>query len=275
MLDDNLLIKFSLFLFPIFIVQYFINYQIILDSRISGKVDVVNNSAYSLTAIIPFLFLLIRHRTLISFVFLVLEALILFSAKRGAILAGAFEFLGMIGFVFFNQGSKNRMAKFVSLLLLFGAILFLSTNFIDFSDYTYARFSSLSDGNFSGRDLIFASLLNTWYTSESVSNIIFGYGFGSSMLYSGTGNFAHNDWLEILFSFGIFGILIYFLLMFSITKILYNVFKNNIHSIMAAVLFFVILVNSMNYRFLYAFESFLYILLIIYLEKTKSSRNRV
>ena len=274
MLDVNLLIKFSLFLFPLFIVQYFINYQILLDSRISGKVDVVNNSAYSLTAIIPFLFLLIRHRTLIPFVFLVLEALILFSAKRGAILAGAFEFLGMIGFVFFNQGSKNWIAKSVFVLLLLGSVLFLSTNFIDFSDYTFARFSSLSDGNFSGRDLIYASLLNTWYTSESVSNIFFGYGFGSSMLYSGTGNFAHNDWIEMLFSFGIFGLLLYFLLMFSITKILYNVFKNNTHSIMAAVLFCVIITNSLNYRFLYAFESFLYILLIIFLEKTNRSINR-
>ena len=51
-------------------------------------------------------------------------------------------------------------------------------------------------------------------------NVIFGYGFAGSLKLSGTGSYAHNDWLELLSNYGLIGVLLYFILfIFAIKEI--------------------------------------------------------
>ncbi len=266
-LNINLLIKFAFFLLPLFIAHYFLNYKAILESRISGRTDIVNNVAYYLVAFIPFLFLLKRINLLHLIIFIIVQALIFYSAKRGAIIVGFIEFVGMCIFIF-SRNELNIFKKFLSFFIISGLVFVVTKYYIDFSENSVSRFLSLFEGNYSGRDTIYGSLLNTWYESGSLFVFLFGFGFGSSLQNSGTGNLAHNDWIELLFSFGLSGLFLYSLLIFSIIKILHKVFVDGEHSILSIVLFLVIFVNSLNYRFIYAFEGFLYILLLLFFEQS-------
>jgi len=64
------------------------------------------------------------------------------------------------------------------------------------------------EGGSSGRDIIYANIFNGWYSSQSILNLLFGFGFAASLNLS-NGKFAHNDWLELLSNFGLIGICVY------------------------------------------------------------------
>ena len=55
-----------------------------------------------------------------------------------------------------------------------------------------------------------------------IFKLIFGYGFASSLNLSGTGNFAHNDWLELLSNFGLLGVVLYASLFYTTVKYMLN-----------------------------------------------------
>src|SRR5690606_38949449 len=88
-----------------------------------------------------------------------------------------------------------------------------------FIGYAYYYLSSnsfitdrLSERGGSGRDMIYSNIINGWFGSENILNFLFGYGFNSSIYFSGSGNLAHNDWLELIINYGFIGFFIYLLL---------------------------------------------------------------
>lgn len=81
---------------------------------------------------------------------------------------------------------------------------------------------NMLEGNVSGRDRIYANIFNGWLDSDNFINLLFGYGFAGSRLLSGSGHFAHNDWLELLSNFGLLGVTIYIVLFYSASKFIRN-----------------------------------------------------
>lgn len=51
------------------------------------------------------------------------------------------------------------------------------------------------------------NLFNYWYRNINISNIIFGFGFDSTIYQ--IGNYSHSDWLEASFNYGLIGITTY------------------------------------------------------------------
>ena len=78
------------------------------------------------------------------------------------------------------------------------------------------------EGDISGRDTIYSALFYEWVHADSYWNYIFGLGFLSSIEIAG--NFAHNDWLEMLTSFGLVGVAILIGLQYSVAKEIKNQF---------------------------------------------------
>ncbi len=216
------LLVFFVMLLPITILQFYLNASQILLDRISDSTDVVNNVSYSFVALIPFVFLL-KNKRIISFGFMmILVFFIIQGAKRGALIAGA---IGLLSFVYFQLRTIERRKRFKGYFIISIAIVSMSVyayNIYETNEFLIDRMQGLAEGNSSGRDIIYLNILNAWYNSTSYINILFGYGFAASLYLSGTGNFAHNDWLELLSNYGLLGVSIYIMLFYSAIKEIIN-----------------------------------------------------
>lgn len=203
------------------ILSFYNNEQsILLDNIIANEENIVNNVAYSFVWLIPFLFfikknLLVKVGFLLLIIFFIIQG-----AKRGAIITGG---LGCIMYLyyFFKENPIRGFLKSIFMLSIIVAIGYYCYHIYEENEYLISRMTALSEGNSSGRDGIYRTLFHTWYNSDSILNILFGFGFASSATFT-NGLYAHNDWLEVLSSFGILGILIYFSLFISLLKIYFS-----------------------------------------------------
>ena len=89
------------------------------------------------------------------------------------------------------------------------------------NEFMMRRMTSILEGNTSGREALYGAIVTKWYNSNNIWNLLFGFGFASSLEITG-GNFAHNDWLELLSNFGLAGIFAYLLLFYAAVKNLLN-----------------------------------------------------
>ena len=89
------------------------------------------------------------------------------------------------------------------------------------NEYLQKRMEQTMEGNSSGRDRIYENSWKVYSESQDIKNIILGYGFQVTYYNKQIGNYAHNDWLELLVDNGLVGALFYlyiFILLFKIIK---------------------------------------------------------
>lgn len=244
------LIIFFIILIPITVAQFYLKEQEILLSRTINNVNVVNNTAYDFVWLMPFAFL-IKNKKVISVVtMIILMFFIIQGAKRGAIVTGGIGILFYIYYQLRTISRKNRIRGYIgSFIGLIGMGYYAYSFFIQ-NEYLIERLQQMEEGVVSGRDIIYANLLNAWYNSDSYIELILGYGFAVSVKLSGTGNVAHNDWLELLSNFGLLGVSIYLVLFYSgVKKIFVSDWDKNKRIVMGVVMtmWFLITLFSMGY----------------------------
>ena len=142
----------------------------------------------------------------------------LVSLKRSAIIIS----LSSVAFLYVRD---FLMRKRLSATSLFGAglIILLAIGIIytqsDTVNKVSQRFEQIEDDGGNGRDVIYADVINR-YESGTSAQKIFGRGFDSvrheSTFFVPVS--AHNDFLEVLYDFGIIGIVIYVLIHISLIK---------------------------------------------------------
>jgi hypothetical protein len=209
------LVQFFVVMLPLTIGIFYFNRNAILTEATSDNIEVVNNIAYSFVGLIPFVFLIQQKRLLSIFAIGVLTFFIIQGAKRGAIMVGA---LGLLSFIYYQMRTVEKKHRFRGYLIIAISIIGLSYFAYDMllsNEFLMKRLESIGEGQSSGRDIIYANIFNGWYNSDSIMHYIFGFGFAGSMLVSGSGHFAHNDWLELLSNFGLIGFFLYLSLFYS------------------------------------------------------------
>lgn len=212
-------IRFFFVMLILSILHFFHEKEMILSARISDREDVVNNAGYYFVMLLPYVFLF--KKKILSYLSLFIIILFtIMSAKRGAIITALSGSIIFIYYQIFTQSSKNFIRNMVSATIFFGIMSLYLFNYFMSNDYLITRFNNLSEGG-SGRNIIYSNLIDSWYSSDNIINFILGYGFRSSIKYSGTGNVAHNDWLELLINFGLFGFLTY---LFVFGSLIFNMF---------------------------------------------------
>lgn len=268
LLTGNHLRNLLLVLLPVFIVSFFTS-QVTLQIE-QNRENVVNNASYMFVSLLPFLFF-IKNRIITLMIIIIILGFLVIGSKRGALVIGLLS-SGLI--LYFNlkhiQG-KNIISKFRNVLII-GVIL--SVGFFYLSDViesNYYVFDRL-ERNESTRPENYLALWNNWYNSSSFVNLLFGYGYFSSPLYTPEEVMAHNDWLEMLNDFGLFGLVIYILLLISFAKLIkkqqtielkythilvlliwvfisfFSMWMNNYANVMYAILIgYLIGVNNLNY----------------------------
>ncbi len=175
----------------------------------SMREEFTNNIAYDFLHLLPMAFFWhkkpIVQYLLATYIFVFLVV----GMKRGAMLIGA---LCLIYFMYRTWKSSNGKQRLVVSVLTI-AIVIVGIDYVsDFyanSDYFQYRMEKTAEGDSSGRDEIYATLWNHFLNEKSVTKIIFGNGAMQTIRIAG--NYAHNDWLEILTCHGLLGIFIYIL----------------------------------------------------------------
>jgi O-antigen ligase len=216
-LKSKHLIAFFYIMLPILVGQFYFNRSLILTITGSDNMDLVNNRAYSFVFILPFIFLIGRKRILSFITIFVIMFFIIQGAKRGAIITG---FACFILFAYYQLRSLDEKKRIKGYFFILIALFLLSYFVYDLyvnNEYLVYRMTLISEGG-SGRDVIYTNIFNAWWSSDNFLNLLFGFGFSASLELSGTGHFAHNDWLELLSNYGLLGVITYLALIVSVFK---------------------------------------------------------
>ena len=182
-------------------------FTIIFLDRLSLEGLYDNGNAYLLMWIMPLL-LLFKRNKIVIFSFLIALVAILFTIKRGAILASLLGLL--VYFIFLIRRSKINKYKFIS----FGFFLSLIIAFTIFTKWDILA-PRLSDTTGSDRDKLYLRL-SKHYIDSPLKNLVFGYGVNSVQIFTNPNKLyytenkykgvkAHSDWLQSIHDFGFFG----------------------------------------------------------------------
>lgn len=231
-----------LFLFLSLLVYYFLNFQknYVLDFEYQ------DNAAYTLFYFLPIVLCIEKQYLKILGIFAIFIAL-LFSLKRGGLLAFALSVF--VYYLVANLSSGNKRSKirlFIGTIIILSIIIYVF-NYVDAisGNAISIRFQSIEEDQGSGRLDIWNWIISS-YDNNLLAFSTFG-GHGWNAVYEDSGlRSAHNDFLEILYDFGIFALAIY--IIFFIYMIKYAIQLVKLKSYYAAPLFasiIMVLTNSM------------------------------
>lgn len=188
---------------------------------------VVSNWALVFTSLIPFVFL-IRKTWLQALLISIIFIGIFMGSKRSAILTLGFIFLVLFIYtLIFKRDNLKGWKIWILYLIATFFIIFFYNNFSELYLSAYDRFLQLNVDGGSGRSNIWLETIE-YLNKTNLEFFIFGggakfYSLSINSLYSST----HNDLLELLVSYGLFGLLFYFsLLVRLIYLVFYHIKKN-------------------------------------------------
>lgn len=205
----------------LFALAYFLIVFLGGNIQISTKDGTVNNVGYYYLSFIPFLLLIYKKIYLKIGLCALLNILIISSAKRGAIVC-----LGISDILFFTYLVRARLLpkglipKLVGLAIIGVASIYVYQTFTS-NSFVLERFEQMNEGQLSGRDIIYANLINNWIYNPSLIDQLFGGGFCKAPTVTG-GEYAHNDWLQLLTDLGLFGVIIYAGLILNMFKCIFK-----------------------------------------------------
>lgn len=206
--SSKLLALLSVLFFLLFLVNYFAG--TIIDDTYAFI------ESYFLITTLPLAYLL-NNRKVSNFILLLAVIASVLSGKRtGAVVC----FFVVILFILSNHKgirSKIRSVLKLSFLIVVGCLL-LSIVFESRFELLIDRMLTISDDGGSGRDQVFALVIND-FSKSHFGQMLFGHGYNSVINSpSSLGYSAHNEFLEVLYDYGAFGLFLYLL----IFVIIYN-----------------------------------------------------
>ncbi len=210
---NNLIQKFSLLIFIIYIF-YTIN-TITRAREIYDEYKVLNIS-YRILVMIPLLSLN-ENLKLKNIIYLITFILLMFSLKRGAFLI--YVLMLVFSFIIDNYSRKKGVKGLTNLILSVFLIIVLFYIFNSLTNNVFFerfRFSDLIEG--SGRNILYKETINKIKTGN-LKQIVFGSGSNLTTV-------AHNDFLEMFHTFGIFAFMVYMFFVISIILRFYYLVVN-------------------------------------------------
>lgn len=191
------------------IVRYFQNLNELLlaaKKRGSDAEEFTNNIGYQFLNLFPFVFFFKNKTSRYTIVALILFALLI-CMKRGAILIGALcaAWFLMAEIRFSRKTSSKIFAIILGFAVIIGAIWYVEYLMAN-SDYFMARINQTLEGKSSHRDVLYSLILDEIIKDPSPLHLLFGRGANSTVAISG--NYAHQDWLELMANNGLLGVIL-------------------------------------------------------------------
>lgn len=252
-INEKWLMIATISLFAAAIIQFYFWRNVYLDDLgTENKTIGVNIFVY----ILPLL-ILIRKRIFTSVLFIISLYFILIGAKRGLIICSILPLLLYIKD--FSRGRKN-VFKWIGAVFFIILAGFVISNLLENDSYLMTRYYDTLEGDSSGRDIIYSTYLNQWSNSDNILNILFGYGSVATE-HTFLRSKAHSDWIEVLFDYGILGIILYVFYFINLIKLYVKNKKSDYSSIYLCILWICGLKSIFSFVF---FDSELLALAISY-----------
>ena len=190
----------------IFGVQYMVYYNAMQEYLLEAEEGFTINVAYQFVALLPLLWFW-REKPMLQYVFLFFVLLVVLStAKRGAILISFLCMLYYVSQSLRNRAPSQKFGYFMLVVLFLFVLLHFSENYYLNNAYLQDRWEGTQEGNSSGRNYIYPKYWNVFVNSDSWE-FLFGHGMGWGRGHIGQS--AHNDWLQFLVDYGLFGTVVY------------------------------------------------------------------
>ncbi len=259
-LTSNLLVLVFLIFLPVFIIKF---NQTLLELILQkNRLEVVNNTVYLFIGLLPFPFLF-KKKAFALIALLILWYFMVQSAKRGAIVCGGIAIMLFVIQNLYNSKGKIGVKQYVLSISLFLIITYFGYNFYQKNQFLIGRMENMISGNSSGRDSLINSILGAWYNSENLFHYLFGLGYNSSRIASGMG--SHNDWVDILASFGIVGLLVYLAIYKEFVVQIFQKGWARDKRIVLILVFCIAIITSLTSRWYSSTFSYMQILIIPYI----------
>ncbi len=237
--------------------RYFYRQELL--QMVKMQEQVTNNMGYFFVALLPYLpFVLKRNKGLCLALLAVIIGFVMHSAKRGAIVTMIVALIfSVIYYIGKNKFTTQRiMATLAVLVALAGGIGYAYLS----NDWLLERVAQMKEIGMGSRGVIFTTLFNHWCNDGNFWTMIFGNGMSQTVALCG--NYAHNDWLELLINNGVLGVVVYLMVFVSAFRLIYRS-ALSVESRWAAYLCLVILlmqtIFSMGYT---SMENSIYTLLL-------------
>lgn len=172
----------------------------------NGKIEesITNNAGYFILAILPCSLVYYKRPVFQYMVVLFCVIFVLMSMKRGAIAIASVVLCFMIFTEFLRGSTKRKTVILIGGMLVIYIVLYYISHYLIQNDYFIGRFEETLDGNTSGRDVLYSTLVSHIKNEMTVLDFFIGEGAMATVKIMGI--YAHNDWLEIFVCHGVFGV---------------------------------------------------------------------
>lgn len=221
-----------------------------------------NHSALHLGIVyVPLIFaplLLLNNNKLSWLCFLLILYVLFDSGKRGGLFA---TIGGLLLYYYYMKGKISKSKKLIVAFVIALIALFAGGTVMDYlSDNTMMEqivHGTDSTDYSSGRIDIIKDVLSKYWNSDA-SEMMFGHGLGSVADYTREGVSAHNDFVEILFDFGILGLISLLLFFISFANQIRRISKhdNNMKGIYVNAFIVALLMSTVSHIFIYQYLCF-------------------
>ncbi len=192
---------FALVMFTLVMVMSFVSVFWFKSGRL--EYSMVSNAYYAL-CLLPFVLMLCKNKIIQTVCYIVVGVIVIFSEKRTGLIAfGFFVFIVIFGNALYQRKTLGLVKKIVVMgVAVFAFSLIYSKLEIAYDLGLMERMANLAEDEGSGRLDIYRQI---WGAMEEANLFewIFGHGHASSagvILHHDT---AHNDFLEILYNYGL------------------------------------------------------------------------
>lgn len=211
-LNKTNLLWWIIILFVVVTIQYFQHqreYLQMLAEEGREREEFTNNFGYEFLSMIPLLAFFSKKKIIQYFGLGYVMVFVIFSMKRGAMLIAV---VCIMWFVYCSMKNARNNKKIIVIVLSIVVIYvgyYYVQSLMENSDYFNQRLQSTLEGDTSGREVVYANLLQHFLGESSPLRFLFGNGANATLRI--VHMHAHNDWLELAINQGLLGIIVYVL----------------------------------------------------------------
>lgn len=183
----------------------------IISNIIRGKsylyYEDANNNIFYLLTLLPW-FMMSRNSKLRLIFILFILTMSVYSLKRSAIIATILCSIFYVYHVYLKNGKRVRSIAIGAILVIVAILLISYANKMS-NGTAFERIQSIEEDNGSGRINRYINVWELIRKEKSVDKILLGRGLRAVEVQMGTSRSAHNDFLEVLYDYGVLGLILY------------------------------------------------------------------
>lgn len=260
------LIIFLFVLLPILSINFF---QSSFSLQVEkGKEDVVSNAIYPIMGLLPFA-LLIDRKTVSFITINFIWFLAVQSNKRAAIVAGVIALVLFLYQNIYSSSKKNKLQSILVAIIFLLGVTYFAYDFYLQNFYLQERVRLMLEGHSSGRDSLIKELFYVWYHSDSFFDYLFGLGFNSSHYNTASGSVSHNDFIDVLASYGLVGMFAFLALWRNLILEAFDTYWNKSKRISYVLVLMIAVISTMVFRWYDSPFPYMNSILLPYLLATK------